>query len=106
MLRKKNSKITIILFIELLHFNNFILFKFPFNPSNSSFKYISLSRNSNKLDGDLHSILGSLGQLLSQNQLLQIFCCKQHFLRLRKILVKEKILSISICDPTILKILS
>jgi len=33
--RKKKSKITINLFIEFLHLNNLILFKFPLNLSNS-----------------------------------------------------------------------
>jgi len=55
MLPKKKEKKTKKIFSELLHFNNFIPFKFTF------------SKNYVKLNGDLHPILGSLSQFLSTN---------------------------------------
>ncbi len=57
MLGKKKSKISINLFIELLHFNNFIPFKFPLQTLLTPFLSLFISRNYNKLDGDLHPIL-------------------------------------------------
>jgi hypothetical protein len=74
------------------------------NSSNSSSKSISLSKNYNK-DGDLHPILGSLGQfLLTKINFSKFFVCKWHVLRLVRILAKEKMFSISIWDPIIPKI--
>ncbi len=77
----------------------------PSKSSNSTSKFISLSRNSNKLDGDLHPILRPLSQfLLTKINFSKFFICKWHLLRLIRIPVKENILFVSICNSIILKI--
>jgi len=100
-----NSKIAINLFIELLHFSISSFSNSLSNSFNSSSKFISLSRNFNKLDEDLHSIQGSLSQYLLTKINFSTFCiCKRHLVKLVRIPTKEKIVSIYICDPTIPKI--
>ncbi len=56
-LKKKQS-------IYLLHFYTSTTSSFSNSPSNSSFKSIFFSKNSSKLDGDLHPTIGSLSQFL------------------------------------------
>jgi len=75
------------------------------NYFNSSSMFISFSRNSNKLNGDLHPILRTLGQfLLTKINFYKFSICKWHPLRLVRILVKENILIVLICNPIIPKI--
>ncbi len=91
------STLNNILIIEVLHFNNFIPFKFTFKLFNSFSRSTSFSRNPTRLDGDLQPVLGSLGQFLSINiNFFKFSVYKSHLLRLVSILAKEKILSISI----------
>jgi hypothetical protein len=51
---------TINLFVALLHLTISSFSNSPSNLSKSSFKSILFSKNSAKLDGDLHPTLGSL----------------------------------------------
>jgi hypothetical protein len=61
-----------------------------------------VSIKSTKLEGDLQLILRALGQFLLTNIHLSKFSyCKRHFLKLIRIPIKDKILSVSIWDPTI-----
>ncbi len=77
----------------------------PSNSSNSSSKIKFIWINSTKLEGGLHPSLGSFGQfLLTKIKFSKFYDCKQHFLRFVSMPAKEKILSISICDPTMPKI--
>ncbi len=62
--------------------------------------------NSTKLEGDLQPILGSLGQFLLINiKISKFFYCNLNLLKFARILAKENIISVSIWDPTIAKIL-
>ncbi len=64
-----------------------------------------MSMNSTKLDGDLQPILGSLSQFLLTNIKISKFSdCNLHLFKFARILAKEKIISVSIWDPTIPKI--
>jgi hypothetical protein len=86
------------------------MFKSSFHSKESSNSFIvsklkSFSINSTKLKGGLQSILKSFGQFLFTNiNLLIFFDCKQHFFKFVSNLTKEKIILVSICDPTITKI--
>ncbi len=77
--------------------------KEPSNFSNSSSKFKSFSISSTKLEGGLQSILESFDQFLLTNiNLFKFSNYKWHFFNF--VISKEKILSISICDSTSLKI--
>jgi hypothetical protein len=75
------------------------------NFSNSS-KSKSFSISSTKLEGGLLSILKSFAQFFhTKISLSKLFNCKWHLLNFVSMLAKEKVFSISICDPRIPKIL-
>ncbi len=64
-----------------------------------------VSIKSTKLERDLQPILKSLGKFfVDKDQFVQTFDCKQHLLRLVKILANENILSVSNWNPIIPKI--
>ncbi len=68
------------------------------NSYNSSSKLFLKKINSIKLEGGLHPSLRSLGQFSKFSDY------KRHLLRFVSMPAKEKILFVSICGPTMLKI--
>jgi hypothetical protein len=56
------------------------------------------------LEGDLHPSLGSLGQVLLTKIKYLKLSYKWHLLKFVNMPAKEKIIYVSICDPTMFKI--
>ncbi len=76
----------------------------PSNLSNSCSKFKSLSIKSTKLTRDLQPILESLGQFLfTKINLSRFYDCKQHLLKLIRILVNENNFFVFIWHPIIHK---